>query len=214
MKVYLSLKTRRSFFRLMLGNVYIFFVLCFSRDLAVAGKGLFWPGVVLMAAGFGLRFWAHGHIRKGKYLATGGPYGLTRNPLYLGSLVNAIGLSVAAESYRVLAIGALPLTIAYIVMIRGEHKTLQNRYGAEYADYKKSVNELLPFPTKYFFYPRDHFSLKTAMHNRGWAAALYFAITFLILDLTVLVVWPSILFNETFFHLIANYFVNYIPNHF
>lgn len=207
-------KIHRSFPRLVLGIVYIFFVLYFSRDLAVAGKGLFWPGVALMAVGFAIRFWSHGHIRKGEFLATGGPYGLTRNPLYLGSFINGIGIAVAAEAYWVLAAGVVPLAVAYIVMIRGEHRNLEKRYGDEYAEYKKKVSEFFPFPTKYFFRPKERFSLSTAMHNRGWAALMYFALTFLGLDLTVWVVWPSVLFGEPFFCLLADYFIKFVPNHF
>lgn len=207
-------KIHRSFPRLILGIVYLLFVLYFSKDLTHLGKGLFWPGVALMALGFALRFWAHGHIRKGEFLATGGPYGLTRNPLYLGSFVNGIGMAVAAEAYWVMAAGVVPLAVAYIVMIRGEHKNLEKKYGDEYIEYKKKVSEFFPFPTRYFFKPGERFSFSTAMHNRGWAALMYFAFTFLGLDLAVLAVWPSIIYGKPLFSTLADYFVNFIPNHF
>ena len=59
-------------------------------------------------AGEALRLWASGHIEKTKRLATGGPYAHSRNPLYVGSLLIALGVAVACASLWVaLAVGAL-----------------------------------------------------------------------------------------------------------
>src|SRR3712207_5529755 len=45
--------------------------------------------------GLAIRAWASGHIRKAEKLAISGPYAYTRNPLYLGSLLMAVGFTVA-----------------------------------------------------------------------------------------------------------------------
>ena len=50
-------------------------------------------GLPLALLGEALRLWASGHIEKTKALATGGPYAHTRNPLYVGSLLMAIGVA-------------------------------------------------------------------------------------------------------------------------
>src|SRR5262249_13459878 len=55
-------------------------------------------GGVIALAGEAVRLWASGHIDKTRALATGGPYARTRNPLYFGSLVMAVGVAVAASS--------------------------------------------------------------------------------------------------------------------
>src|SRR5512138_487723 len=47
-------------------------------------------GGAIAVAGALLRVWAAGHIEKGKVLTQGGPYGFTRNPLYLGSFFMAL----------------------------------------------------------------------------------------------------------------------------
>lgn len=206
-------KIRRSFPRLVLGIIYILAVLWFAQDLARADEGPFWPGVALMALGFGIRFWSHGHIRKGESLATGGPYGLCRNPLYLGSFINGIGIGVAAKAWIPLAVLAVPLLIAYYIMIRGEEQSLERHYGDEYMEYRKKVPALLPLPTRYFFRPKERFSFKTALDNRGWASPMYFLITFLALDLVIFVIWPSIQGSD-FFTALASYFTNFISNHF
>ena len=57
-------------------------------------------GLPLSACGLALRAWAAGHLAKNQRLAVSGPYSFTRNPLYLGTLITALGLAVAARSVR------------------------------------------------------------------------------------------------------------------
>ena len=45
-----------------------------------------------------LRAWAAGCLAKNQRLATGGPYAFTRNPLYIGTLLVALGLTIAARN--------------------------------------------------------------------------------------------------------------------
>jgi len=64
-------------------------------------------GMAVAALGEIVRLWASGHIEKSQRLATGGPYAHTRNPLYVGSALLAIGFGVAAASvWVVLAVVA------------------------------------------------------------------------------------------------------------
>src|SRR5436305_7233217 len=55
-------------------------------------------GIPISLLGLGLRAWAAGCLAKNQQLATGGPYAYTRNPLYIGTLLVAIGLVVAARN--------------------------------------------------------------------------------------------------------------------
>src|SRR5713226_8830752 len=68
-----------------------------TRTSLLAGGLLLLPGLVL-------RGLASGHVQKDRMLTTSGPYGYTRNPLYLGSLVMAAGFAVAARSWWIPAI--------------------------------------------------------------------------------------------------------------
>ena len=64
--------------------------------------------LVLCVAGQAMRAWVLGQVPDGtsgqneKLIATAlnttGPYALTRNPLYLGSLIMALGFTIAARS--------------------------------------------------------------------------------------------------------------------
>ena len=51
-------------------------------------------GSAVAALGLALRAWASGHLRKNDELTVSGPYAHTRNPLYLGTLVLGIGVSI------------------------------------------------------------------------------------------------------------------------
>jgi protein-S-isoprenylcysteine O-methyltransferase Ste14 len=98
-------------------------------------------GIALV--GLGVRSLASGHIRKNAELATTGPYAYTRNPLYLGSILIALGFIVAARNVWI-GIAALGMfTFIYLPVIRAEEKYLRSAFPG-YADYARHVPRLLP----------------------------------------------------------------------
>jgi protein-S-isoprenylcysteine O-methyltransferase Ste14 len=68
--------------------------------------------------GLALRAWAAGCLAKNRQLATGGPYAYTRNPLYLGTLLVAAGLSIAARSPGLGALFAAVFFLVYLPVIQ------------------------------------------------------------------------------------------------
>ena len=105
-------------------------------------------GCVLIAAGLAVRAAASGHIRKNRELTTTGPYAYTRNPLYLGSVMIALGFVVAARNAWIAA-GALLMFVAiYVPVIRAEEAYLRNAFSG-YAEYATHVPRLLPRLTAY-----------------------------------------------------------------
>ncbi len=102
------------------------------------------PGLALAVLGEALRLWASGHIEKTKALATGGPYAHTRNPLYLGSLVMALGAVVAAASPWVALAVALYLLAFYPSVVREEADFLARKFAPEYAAWAGAVPLFLP----------------------------------------------------------------------
>ena len=74
-------------------------------------------GIALAVLGESLRIWASGHIEKTERLATGGPYAYTRNPLYVGSALMAIGVAAASASVIVLAAVAVYFAVLYPAVI-------------------------------------------------------------------------------------------------
>ena len=77
-------------------------------------------------------------------LVRGGVYGLTRNPMYVGNGLIAIGITMHFGStlgYLILIPGFL---FVYQAIVAAEEAYLRNKFGAEYADYERLVNRYLP----------------------------------------------------------------------
>jgi protein-S-isoprenylcysteine O-methyltransferase Ste14 len=106
-------------------------------------------GAVSIIPGLVIRALASGHVRKNEALATSGPYAYTRNPLYLGSLLVAIGFAVAALSWWVAA-GLVAMFFAiYIPVIRSEEAFLRERFP-EFQEYANEVPRMIPRMTPAF----------------------------------------------------------------
>lgn len=100
-------------------------------------------GGAIALAGIAVRAFASGHVRKNAELATTGPYGHTRNPLYLGSMILGAGFAVAAWSWILAAMMAAIFLVIYVPVIRGEEKFLRQAFSG-YDDYARRVPRLLP----------------------------------------------------------------------
>ena len=128
-------------------------------------------GLPLAALGEALRLWASGHIEKTRELATGGPYARTRNPLYLGSLLMALGAAVAAASPWVALAVALYLLAFYPSVVREEADFLARKFGTDYATWAGAVPLFLPRLTPAG--PRaSRFDWARVRANREWRTAL------------------------------------------
>ena len=100
-------------------------------------------GTVIVVAGIVLRALASGHVKKNEELTTTGPYAYVRNPLYLGSLIMALGFAVAARSLWVLLVMLIMFFAIYLPVIGEEEAYLRERF-ANFEDYARNVPRLLP----------------------------------------------------------------------
>jgi len=100
-------------------------------------------GAVFLLAGLLIRGAASGHLRKNEQLATTGPYAYTRNPLYLGSLIMAVGFAVAAKSFWIGLIMIAMFAAIYVPVIRAEESHLAQQFP-EFADYARQVPRFIP----------------------------------------------------------------------
>lgn len=99
--------------------------------------------LVPVLAGLGLRGYASGYVKKNAELTTTGPYGYTRNPLYLGSMLIAFGFGAASGSWLlVLVLVGLFLAI-YLPTIRGEEAYLRAHFPG-FGGYAARVPRLFP----------------------------------------------------------------------
>ena len=127
-------------------------------------------GTLTAVPGILLRALASGHVKKNEELTTSGPYAYTRNPLYLGSLIMAVGFAVAARSGWVLLVMVVMFLVIYVPVIRSEEAFLRQKFPS-FEEYARRVPRLLPRLT-----PCDPgataFSRKLYWQHREYNAAL------------------------------------------
>jgi len=100
-------------------------------------------GSALIVPGLAIRALASGHVQKNQQLTTTGPYAYTRNPLYLGSLILAVGFAISARSWWI-GVGLVLIFLAiYLPVIRGEEAFLDEHFS-EFAEYARQVPRLFP----------------------------------------------------------------------
>ncbi|HZP24346.1 MAG TPA: isoprenylcysteine carboxylmethyltransferase family protein [Terriglobales bacterium] len=133
-----------------------------------------WPGIVagmaIASLGIALRALASGHVQKNRELTTSGPYAYVRNPLYLGSIIIAIGFAVAARDLWI-GIALLVFFLAvYVPVIRSEQSYLRENF-AGYADYIQRVPSLVP-RTLWFRGMTRGFSRELYFRHREYNALL------------------------------------------
>ena len=135
-------------------------------------------GSCAVFAGLCIRALASGHVEKNEVLATSGPYAHTRNPLYLGSIILAIGFLIAAKSWWLPLIAAAMLIAIYVPVIRSEESFLRERFP-EFEDYAAHVPRLFPRLRAYQRRPASfsrHLYWKHREYNAALGAGLMIAV--------------------------------------
>jgi protein-S-isoprenylcysteine O-methyltransferase Ste14 len=144
------------------------------------GRYSLFAGLVLVALGEAVRFWAAGFISQDAIVTTGGPYSHVRNPLYFGSLLLAVGYGMIS-GLGIAAVAALLVlfTIFHLAAIKYEESFLVAKFGPPYIDYLSRVPRLIPSP-----WPRTKgqgaFDWGQALRNREHISAL-FAVVFVVI---------------------------------
>jgi protein-S-isoprenylcysteine O-methyltransferase Ste14 len=100
-------------------------------------------GLPVSLLGLVLRGWAAGHLAKNQELATSGPFGYVRNPLYLGTLMTAAGLVVAAREVWLALLFAGGFVLVYLPAIELEEQHLRAIFPG-YAEYAARIRRFLP----------------------------------------------------------------------
>ncbi|MDG4897109.1 MULTISPECIES: isoprenylcysteine carboxylmethyltransferase family protein [unclassified Mesorhizobium] len=108
-------------------------------------------GVLLIFLGIVGRLWSTLYIggRKSSEVVTGGPYSITRNPLYLFSTVAAAGVGAQIGSFSGIILFALLCAGAFHIVILREERYLKEVLGAPYAAYLSNVPRFFPNPRLY-----------------------------------------------------------------
>jgi protein-S-isoprenylcysteine O-methyltransferase Ste14 len=133
-------------------------------------------GAVVGLVGLWLRGYAAGFLHKHEILTVTGPYARTRNPLYLGSAILALGAGVAAHSWTSAMILCSYFALFYSIVMRREENELRSRYGAVFDEYARAVPLFLPRVTaaKPSGGGKPTFSFEQYKKNREYQAAIGF----------------------------------------
>ncbi len=152
--------------RVPLGFAFTAVYLWFAKPTAVSTL----MGSSLIIFGLIIRALASGHVQKNEQLTTTGPYSYTRNPLYLGSLILAVGFAISARNLWIGA-GLIVIFLAiYLPVIRGEEAFLREHF-AEFAEYSRQVPRLWPRLSS-FGNSRGSFSWDLFWKHREYNATL------------------------------------------
>lgn len=125
--------------RVPIGTVLTIALLVFARPT--------WASLALSLGfalpGLAIRAWAAGTLRKKQALAVTGPYAYTRNPLYLGSTLLAIGFAISTGRWPFAVLIAVAFFVVYRHTILDEERFLRGRYEG-FDDYLRAVPRMLP----------------------------------------------------------------------
>ncbi len=127
-------------------------------------------GTIFVIAGVVIRGLASGHLSKNERLAMSGPYAYSRNPLYLGSLILALGFALAALSWLVAVLLAVIFLAIYMPVIQAEETFLRARFP-EFEDYAREVPRLVPRLTS-VHRSWGNFSWDLYLKHREYSAAI------------------------------------------
>ncbi|MDP2924655.1 MAG: isoprenylcysteine carboxylmethyltransferase family protein [Candidatus Omnitrophota bacterium] len=128
----------------------------------------FKAGIYFIIAGLLTRLWANGYAIKTERLTVSGPYSLIRHPLYLGTMLIAIGFSIMLRTSYIGALFIIVMAIVYYRTIKNEERALTERYKEAYLDYKAKVPAILPTIFPYKTGEKWHFSFARVIENHEY----------------------------------------------
>lgn len=144
-------------------------------------------GAAIGLLGLAIRAYAAGYLRKQEVLTVTGPYAHTRNPLYFGSSILAVGAVVATDSgwAAVLILGYFALV--YTLVMRREETELRQKHGPSFDAYAKSVPLFFPqlTPSRELGGTQISFSFAQYEKNHEYRAV----VGFFLLLLVLVIIW-------------------------
>jgi len=114
-----------------------------------AGPVILYAGIALCLAALGLGFWAVLTLRRAgtnvdprktsTAIVTAGPFGFTRNPIYVGFTLLYLGITLALNCWWGLALLVPTLVVMHVGVIRREEHYLEKKFAGDYLRYKNNV---------------------------------------------------------------------------
>jgi protein-S-isoprenylcysteine O-methyltransferase Ste14 len=109
-------------------------------------------GDILATAGLAYSVWGLAYLRRSfsivpeaRRLVTGGPYSLSRHPVYLGEIATALGVNLATGGW-LSALAIAYFIVCELLRIGWEEHVLAQAFPADYPEYARRVPRYLPNP--------------------------------------------------------------------
>lgn len=114
-------------------------------------KSLEYSGVLLIVVAIMVRLWCILYIggRKASFLMQDGPYSLSRNPLYVGSIIGAVGLGCQTGMLSFALLFGLLAWAIFLFVVRQEERYLEHTFGAHYSAYMMTTPRFFPKFSRY-----------------------------------------------------------------
>ncbi len=147
--------------------VGIAFIILLTILGAPTNADLYFIGAAFATLGIAVRFWASGHVKKDKVLATTGPYAYVRHPLYVGNHLITFGFCLASGlwwSFLVwIALGIFyyPQTIAH------EDRLLARLFPGDWEAWSKETRALIPRFRPYRSGQSSEWSFRQSLRQNG-----------------------------------------------
>ena len=105
-----------------------------------------WAGILLIVICIVGRTWCAIYIggRKVRDLVTLGPYSISRNPLYVFSILGAAGAGAQLGSLGIAAAAGITAATVFYLVITREERVLVLHFGNDYRHYLAAVPRFLP----------------------------------------------------------------------
>jgi protein-S-isoprenylcysteine O-methyltransferase Ste14 len=126
--------------RVRLGYLLAVVVLWFARPTPLS----LLVGGLVGAMGLAIRAYAAGYLHKAEVLTITGPYAHTRNPLYFGSSILAVGAAIATHSWWAAAVLLFYFALVYRIVMRREEIELRAKHGPAFDAYAARVPLFFP----------------------------------------------------------------------
>lgn len=107
---------------------------------------------ILATAGLAYSVWGLAYLQRSfsiipeaRQMVTGGPYALSRHPVYLGEITTAIGVNIATGGW-LSALAVAYFIACELLRIRWEERVLERAFPHDYLEYAGRVPRYLPNP--------------------------------------------------------------------
>lgn len=126
-------------------------------------------GLPLVILGELIRVYASGYLeKKGRKLATSGPFAYVRNPLYLGSFILGTGIIIMANNIWMVPLFLTGFLFVYAGTVRKEEQALLDFFGEPYEDYRAHVPRFIPSLKPYPQSERQSFKASLLVKHREY----------------------------------------------